>query len=235
VARKAVEPFAEARSNHDVICALAKRLGAEHPGFSMTALEIIDCELAKSGLPNAAAIATAGGLDMARSFAEAHFLAGFGHADRRFHFRADWSRIGPEHGELPALPDEVPIIDRADHEHPFRLIAPPARSFLNTTFNNMPSGIAREGHPVVRIHSDDLRALSLSDGARVRLGNRRGSVVLEARRFDGMQQGVLVVEGVWPDCAFEEGVGINALVSADPGRPNGGAVYHDTAVWVRSA
>jgi hypothetical protein len=48
-----------------------------------------------------------------------------------------------------------------------------------------------------------------------------------------MQRGVLVVEGIWPNHAFDEGTGINTLVSAEPGRPNGGAVYHDTAVWVR--
>ena len=59
--------------------------------------------------------------------------------------------------------------------------------------------------------------------------------MLEARAFDGMQPGVLVVEGIWPNDAFEEGIGINVLTSADPGLPNGGAVYHDTAVWVRPA
>ena len=33
---KLIEPPGECRSNHEVICALAKRLGAEHPGFAMT-------------------------------------------------------------------------------------------------------------------------------------------------------------------------------------------------------
>ncbi|HUB95374.1 MAG TPA: molybdopterin oxidoreductase family protein [Stellaceae bacterium] len=235
VARKVVEPYAEARSNHDVICALARRLGAEHPGFSMTAWEIIDTMLAQSGLPDAAAIVASGGLDMALPFEEAHFLTGFGHGDRRFHFRADWSAIGRQPEGLSSLPDEAPIIDRASEEHPFRMIAPPARSFLNTSFNNLPSSIAREGRPAVRMHPDDLGALALADGARVRLGNRRGSIVLEARAFAGTQRGVLVVEGIWPNHAFEEGIGINTLVSAEPGRPNGGAVYHDTAVWVRPA
>ena len=28
-------------------------------------------------------------------------------------------------------------------------------------------------------------------------------------------------------------LGINTLTSAEPGKPNGGAVFHDTAVWVR--
>ncbi len=235
VAKKVIEPYAEARPNHFVICELARRLGAEHPGFRMTEWEIIDAALAKSGLPDADTIYRDGGFDLARPFDEAHFLTGFGHADRRFHFAADWREIGPEHARLPALPDHVAAIEQASPEHPFRMIAPPARSFLNTSFNNTPSGVAREGRPTVRLHPDDLAALGLADGARVRLGNARGSVVVHAQSFDGVQRGVLVVEGVWPNGAFEEGAGINTLTSADPGLPNGGAVYHDTAVWARPA
>ncbi len=34
VTRKVVEPYAEARTNHYVICELAKRLGCQHPAFS---------------------------------------------------------------------------------------------------------------------------------------------------------------------------------------------------------
>ena len=34
------------------------------------------------------------------------------------------------------------------------------------------------------------------------------------------------------NAAFEEGTGINTLTSADPGPPIGGAVFHDTAVWL---
>jgi len=234
IARKVVEPFAEARPNHFVHCALAKRLGARHPGFEMSEWEIIDRSLARSGLPDAATIHAQGGHDMAPPFATAHFLDGFGHGDRRFHFRADWSSIGPEFRALPALPDHVAVIDAATPEHPFRMIAPPARSFLNTSFNNMASGVAREGRPSVRIHPDDLRDLALADGARVRLGNRNGSVVLHAQAFAGVQRGVLVVEGIWPNGAFVEGTGINTLTSAEPGLPNGGACYHDTAVWLRT-
>ncbi|HZT51529.1 MAG TPA: molybdopterin dinucleotide binding domain-containing protein, partial [Stellaceae bacterium] len=221
--------------NHFVICELAKRLGARHPGFAMSAREIIDDMLAKAGLPDAAAIAAAGGHDMARSFEAMHFLDGFAQPDRRFHFRADWAAIGREHARLPALPDHVAVIDAADAAHPFRMIAPPARSFLNTTFNNLASGVAREGGPRLRIHPADLAARGLRDGARVRIGNARGSLVLEAMAFDGVQPGVLVVEGIWPNRAFAEGAGINTLTSAEPGLPNGGAVYHDTAVWLRPA
>ena len=48
-----------------------------------------------------------------------------------------------------------------------------------------------------------------------------------------MQKRVVIVEGLWPNHAFEEGIGINLLTSADPGLPGGGAVFHDTSVWLR--
>ncbi|HLJ20695.1 MAG TPA: molybdopterin oxidoreductase family protein [Stellaceae bacterium] len=235
IARKVVEPYAEARTNHYVITDLARRLGAQHRGFGMTEMEIIAESLRLSGLPGPDSFYQGRWIDRTLPFETAHFLDGFGHADKRFHFKADWASLGPLHHELPALPDHVDIIDKADAEHPFRMMAPPARSFLNSTFNNTPSGVAREGKPSVLIHPDDLTALGLATGDRVRLGNRLGSVVVNAKSFDGLQRGVLVVEGIWPNAAYEEGLGINVLISADPGRPNGGGVFHDTAVWARAA
>src|SRR5260221_10745003 len=114
----------------------------------------------------------------------------------------------------------------------------PASTAIPNSYGSVPDimrGVAREGRPTVRVHPADLAALDVADGARLRLGNSRGSVVLHARAFDGMQCSVVVVEGIWPNAAFAEGIGINALVSADAGLPNGGAVFHDTAIWVRAA
>jgi anaerobic selenocysteine-containing dehydrogenase len=136
---------------------------------------------------------------------------------------------------LPSFPDHVRVTDDGDPERPFRLVAAPSRSFLNTSFNNIPSGVAREGRPTALIHPAALADLGLADGERVRIGNRKGSVVVHARVFDGLQQRVVIVEGVWPNHAFEEGIGINLLTSADPGLPRGGAVFHDTSVWLRPA
>jgi len=235
IARKAIEPYGEARPNHYVICELAKRLGGEHPGFEMTEMELIADALAREGLPPVEDWEDGVRLDKALPFEDGHFLEGFGHRDKRFHFVADWSDVGPEHARLPSLPDHVAIIDEADEERPFRMMAPPARSFLNTSFNNTPSSVAREGKPTVLVHPDDLARLGLVNEERVRIGNRQGSVVLVAKSFDGLQRGVLVVEGIWPNHAYEEGIGINALISAEAGPPNGGAVFHDTAVWLRRA
>lgn len=61
-------------------------------------------------------------------------------------------------------------------------------------------------------------------GDRVKIGNRRGEIVAHAKAFNGLRRGVLVVESIWANSDFETGVGVNALVSADPKSPNGGAV-----------
>jgi anaerobic selenocysteine-containing dehydrogenase len=235
VTKKVVEPYAEARSNHDVICALGKRLGCEHRGFSMTAWELIDETLRISGWPGADSLHDKHWQDCALSSEQMRFLDGFGHADGKFHFKADWSAIGPAGDALSNLPDFVPVIDRANEEHPFRLVAAPARQFLNSTFTETPTSQQRENRPTILIHPDDAGRLGLAEGDRVRVGNRQASIVVHAKLFDGLLSGVVVIESIWPNQAFEGGIGVNALVSAEPGLPNGGAVFHDTAVWVRAA
>ena len=235
IGRAVLGPYAECRSNHDVICGLADRLGARHPGFAMSAIELIDRTLRISGLPNVESFSEGGWLDCCPPFETSHFLEGFAHADGKFRFRADWAAIGPHHSQLPAYPDHFAIIDAGDADQPFRLIAAPSRSFLNTSFNNTPSSIAREGRPTELVHPEVLAGLGLGDGDRIRIGNRRGSVVVHARGFDGLQRRVVITEGLWPNHAFEEGIGINLLTSADPGLPRGGAVFHDTSVWLSPA
>ncbi len=235
LSRAILPPHAECRSNHDVICALAQRVGARHPGFELSPIELIDGTLRASGLPGVEDFPDDGWLDCCPPFETSHFLDGFGHADRKFHFRADWASVGRHHRRLPAFPDHVAVTDDGDPERPFRLVAAPSRSFLNTSFNNTPSSIAREGRPTALVHPAALAELGVADGDRVRIGNGRGSVVVHARAFNGLQRRVVIVEGVWPNHAFEEGIGINQLTSADPGFPRGGAVFHDTSVWLSPA
>lgn len=235
IARKLFEPFAECRTNHAVICALAERLGApRHPGFAMSEWQLIDDLLARSGWPDASTVWRNGGHDAMPDFRASHMLDGFPTPDGRFRFRPDWAALGPDHARMPPLPDHMPVIDEADADHPFRLVAAPARNFLNTSFTEMPTSRAKERRPTVLVDPADARRLGIAAGDRVRLGNRRGSVVVHAEIRDGQQPGVLVVESIWPKDGFEDGLGINVLVSADPAPPNGGGVFHDTAVWLRA-
>jgi anaerobic selenocysteine-containing dehydrogenase len=200
----------------------------------MTEMQIIDATLRASGWPDAATVLRERWIDAALPFDQAHFLTGFPQADKRFHFAPNWAALGPDHACMPPLPDHMPNIDATTPEAPFRLVTAPARSFLNTTFTEMPSSRRRETRPAVLMHADDAASLGIADGSRVRLGNVRGEVVLRVRVSEGMQPGVLVSESIWPSEAFEGGIGINALTSDDPGPPGGGAVFHDTAVWLRA-
>ncbi len=227
VSKAVIAPIGEARSNHDVIRALAKRLGAQHPGFELTAWELIDATLSMSGLPSAEEAARLRWIDMSPGFEATHFLNGFGHADQRFHFKPDWGQDG-----LPAFPDHYAAIDVEDERHPFRLVTAPARHFLNSSFNETPSSRKAESTPTVMVHPADLKRLSLANGQMVRMGNEKGSLLLAAKSFDGVPPGVVIAEGLWGNADFQDGAGINLLTSADAIPPKGGAPFHDTKVWL---
>jgi len=230
---KLVEPPGECRSNHEVIVALAARLGAEHPGFHMTALELADATLRASGWPGVEALRDARWIDAQGDFAASHFVDGFGHPDHKFHFRADWAALGPHHHAMPALPDWLPA-DEATAKMPFRLVTAPARQYLNTSFTESAEGQRREGRPTAMINPVDATTLGVAEGALVRLGNGLGEVVLWALPSERAKPGTVIVESLWPNTAFVGGIGINALTSDEPAGPAGGAVFHDTAVWVRA-
>ena len=65
--------------------------------------------------------------DIQPDFRTSHYLDGFAHADKKFHFKADWANppfgnagLGPW-AQMPSLPDHWTVIEEADEAHPFRL------------------------------------------------------------------------------------------------------------------
>ncbi len=237
---KLVEPPGECRSNHEVICALAKRVGARHPGFDMSARELIDWTLGHSGWGTLADLEAKRWIDCQPDFETSHYLRGFNWPDGKFRFKPDWPnvpfrspwRAGP-FDRMPALPDHWEVIEEADEAHPFRLATSPARNFLNSTFNETPTSLTKEGRPEVMMHPADAAATGIADGDEVVLGNARGEVRLHARLFDGVRRGVLIAESIWPNHAYPDGRGINTLTGADAIAPYGGAAFHDNKVWIR--
>jgi anaerobic selenocysteine-containing dehydrogenase len=239
---KLIEPPGECRNNHEVICALAQRLGAEHAGFAMSPRELIDHMLRVSKRGTLAELEANRWLDCQPPFRASHYLDGFAWPDGKFRFKPDWDNVpfrspyksGPV-GEMPPLPDHWTSIEQADAAHPFRLATSPARGFLNSTFNETPTSLAQEQRPSVLIYPQDAAALGIADGDAVVLGNTRGQARLHAKLFDGVHPGVLIAESIWPNSAYADGCGINSLTGADPIAPYGGAAFHDNKVWVRKA
>jgi anaerobic selenocysteine-containing dehydrogenase len=140
--------------------------------------------------------------------------------------------MGP-FADLPTLPDHWNVLENETEQYPFRLATSPSRQFLNSTFTETESSIKREGRPSVMIHPLDADKMKIKEGDEVELSNERGAVRLHAQYFDGLQQGVLIAEGIWPNSAHPDGRGINTLTGADQAAPFGGAAFHDNHVAIR--
>jgi anaerobic selenocysteine-containing dehydrogenase len=242
VGARLIEPPGECRSNHEVLQGLGRRLNVSHPAFEMTPRQLIDATLKKSGHGDLETLEAELWRDIQPDFRTSHYLDGFAHADGKFHFRADWAKPAIGHAGLvgawqamPSLPDHWTAIEEADEAHPFRLATSPSRSFLNTSFNETPSSIAREGRPTVMMHPADAAPLDIADGDAVTLGNVRGETTLTAKLFDGLRRGVLIAESIHPNKAHIGGRGINMLTGSDAVAPIGGAAFHDNKVWVKKA
>ncbi len=240
---KLIEAPGQCRSNHDVICGLAARLGAVHPGFDMTPRELIDWTLTNSGKPSLEELEETHWVDCQPNFDTSHYISGFGHKDGKYRFKPDWHavRFRPDIGplgpvdDIPTMPDFWDVIENADDTYPFRLATSPARGFLNSSFNETPTSLKREGRPELLIHPDDLDRLGIFDGDRVAVGSPRGEIKLHAKACSGVQPGVVVSEGIWPNQAFSDGKGINTLTACDQPAPAGGGPFHDNKVWVRGS
>ncbi len=239
---KMVEPPGECRSNHDVICEIAKRVGAEHPGFDMSARELIDETLKASDWGTLETLEKNKWIDCQPDFETSHYSNGFAYPDGKFKFKPDWSNVpvGRKHDwgisdTGPALPDHWDVIENADDAHPFRLATSPARHYLNSSFNETAGSRDRHGQPTVLIHPEDLEHLNIKPGELVRMGNRRGEIKIQAAAFDGLQRGVVITESIPPNQQFADEKGINTLTSADQVAPYGGAAFHDNHVWIAKA
>jgi anaerobic selenocysteine-containing dehydrogenase len=239
---KLVDPPGECRSNHEVVSALAERLGAQHRGFQMSPREIVDWTLRESGRGTLDELIANDFHDVQPDYRTAHYLDGFGYRDKKFRFKPDWPKVpnanagtvGP-YQEMPALPDHWGVIENADAEHPFRLATSPARSFLNSTFTETPGSRKKEGRPTLMLHPGDAETLGIAADDEVMVGNSRGSVHLHAVLFEGLVRGVVIAESIWPNAAHRYGRGINTITGADAVAPFGGAAFHDVKVWIKRA
>ena len=243
---KLIEPLAEARPNIFVINELAKRLGVgDLPGFDLDERTLIDNMNANSDLPQFDELKEKRFVDLQPPFEDAHYINGFKWPDGKFRFRPDWTGspspnkppevmgLQGDFQSIPEFPDYWEVIETADAEHPFRMTTSPAHNFLNSTFAETPTSLAKEIRPELLIHPDDAAELGIENGERIEIGNHRGELVLHAVLRAGQKCGVVVSEGIFPNSTFERGEGINILIGAEPAAPYGGLAVHDTKIWIR--
>ena len=158
---KLIDPPGECRIEPRGDLRIGQAARREHPGFAMTPRELVDATLQNSGWGTLAELEAKRWIDCQPDFATAHYLNGFAYPDGKFRFKPDWPKCrsaasrSTSPASIPSLPDHWNVIEEADAEHPFRLATSPARGFLNSSFTETPTSLAREQRPTVMIHPDD--------------------------------------------------------------------------------
>ncbi len=109
---------------------------------------------------------------------------------------------GPAFG-VGRVPEYIPPYESEERDpklamrYPLALISPPAHSFLNSTFVNVPSLKRAAGKPTLEIHADDAHSRGIEAGQRVTIFNDRGAFSAEAVITDKVRPGVVAAPSVW--------------------------------------
>ncbi len=241
--KKIIDAPEQAKPNLFVINELAKILGVfDEEYFGKTDEEMALETFAKSGDDKLKQIQENGFIEYENEDQINPFENGFAWPDGKFRFAPNWYDLlkkkslqtNYDLSKMPKFVDHFDVLENTDKTHPFRLATSPARSYLNTSFNETPTSQKREGKPKLLLHPNDAKTLGIKNGDEIQIGNKRGQVILNAQIFTGIQSGTLIAESLHPNKAHKGGQGINTLIGSDPVPPFGGAAFHDCAVWARA-
>ena len=138
---------------------------------------------------------------------------------------------------LPSVPTYVQSSSRAGSpEFPLVLLTPKQHTrFLNTSYSHLPQHGPREEGPYVEMCADDAAARGLENGAKARVVNERGEMLLPVKISTRLPQGVVAVPFGWWDQSHANMSNVNDLTSDAHTDWGGGVSYHDTLVQVYSA
>jgi anaerobic selenocysteine-containing dehydrogenase len=234
-----IAPLGEARSNADVFRLLARRMGFEEACFSDT-----DDDVIRQGLESDDPMLEGVTLERLKNegwarlalpetfapFAEGGFSTPSGKCEF-YSERLDRMGLDPLPAFIPPResPESAPELAR---RFPLQLLSPPAPSFLNTSFSNLPSFIRSEKRPTIELNSEDAAKRNISDGDAVRVWNERGSCNLNARISDRVMPGVAVALSIWWNKLSPGGVNVNQTASQALTDLGGGATFYDNLVEV---
>jgi anaerobic dimethyl sulfoxide reductase subunit A len=233
-----LNPPGEARSDYEILCALADRLGfgAEY-SQGRTASQWIESFIEQSEISDPAAFRQSGVyFGAAREYVG---LADFS-ADPTNHPLRTLSgfveiaseKFARETG-YPAVPTWRP--DQPDPRYPLRLLTPKSPWRTHSQGSNIPL-VRKKARHALEMHPIDAAARGLKDGEQVRLFNPQGEAHVPLRLCDDIMPGVVSLpEGVWVELNAQgidtAGAG-NMLTSTDGTRPGIACVMHGMPVEV---
>ena len=115
--------------------------------------------------------------------------------------------------------------------YPLSIISPPAHSFLNSSFANLPGFLKSEKEPYLDIHPDDAGLRAIKSGDMVRIFNRRGFFTARARVSDKARPGVVVALSIWWK-KMTDGTNANDVTSQNLTDMGAAATFYDALVDV---
>ncbi|MGC2658096.1 MAG: molybdopterin-dependent oxidoreductase [Bryobacteraceae bacterium] len=234
MARPALAPLGEAKSNVNVFRMLAKRMGFDDPCFDESEDDMMRALLNTSS-PFLAGI-TLEQLEREQSvrlnvspsgkpflpFAE----GGFRTASGRFEFGAQDLQYAP--------PVESRLGDpNLRRQFPFELISSKNDNSMNSTFGNRASTDRQTS--VVEIHPDDARVREIAQGMSVRVYNNRGECYFRAHLTECVGRGVIRCPTMRWNQASPNGKGINSLTSDRLTDLGNGPTFYSCLVAVEPA
>lgn len=241
----AIEPVGEARSNWDVLRALAGAMGFEEPWLHEDADAVIRGVLAASIPLNPALtgvtferLQAEGALPLAippereTPFADGVFGTPSGKVEI-YSEQAQARGYDPVPGWVPEVEARTGL-DRPAPGDPLPLLCPAAHHFISSSFANVASLRTKEGRPTLRMHPQDADARAIRNGQWVRVSNERGWCRLVAQVTTDVRPGVVATASVWWPAFSPDGLNVNATTSDRLADFGGGSTFYTNLVYVEA-
>jgi anaerobic selenocysteine-containing dehydrogenase len=241
--KRSIDPIGEALPNSEIFRRIAAAMGLDYPELRES-----DEELMRAALTGTGEVMKGITLEALREHGSIRLNVPSPHLPFRRGERVPTpsGRIEIESQQVAALgldplPTFIPPYESEERDpelarrFPLALISPPAHQFLNSTFVNVASLRHSAGKPTLEIHADDARLRAISDGARVKVFNDRGTFTADAVVTDRVRPGVVSAPSVWWGRLTSDGANANQTTSqalTDIGR---GATFYDNLVDVAPA
>lgn len=252
---QAIEPLGEARSNWDVMRALAEALNLKESWL------FEDAETVIRGVVDATAATNlcAKGLTMERLQAEGTIPFHIPDEERipfangMFHTPSGKVEIYSEQAAAKGydpVPDWVPEVETrkpkkaqrmsdetrdervADEALP--LLCSAAHHFVSSTFANVDTLKTKEHAPTLRMHPQDAEIRGIRSGQRVRIHNERGSCELVASITEDVRPGMLATVTVWWPMYSSDQRNVNWTTSDRLADFAGGSTFYTNLVYVEA-
>ena len=228
LARPAVAPPGEAKSNVEIFRLLAGRMGFDEPCFQETEDEMMRATLA-SGHPFLE------GLTLERLDREHFVRLNVGEPFLPFANGGFGTPSGKCEFDAGTLAYEPPVESRAGDaalraRYPLEMISPKADESLNSTFGMRDA--ADRATSVLHMDSADAAPRGIVTGDPVRIFNERGACILEAAVDGSVSQGVVAAPSVRWAKRSPDGRTANALTSERLTDRGGGPTFYSCLVEV---